>query len=149
MVYNFIIVIDFMHTLQRKNKVWYTFMYICYTVDPLQILATQRCVFDQNDRKDSLKYQMGRDRAFNMSAMVSVMLHSWVVPLWKTEFSKFSCMFLNPSIFFPNLNSNCSDLLDLRTVQEQVKKAFCWQKLFWPLTVWINCSGDFKNVANS
>ena len=29
-------------------------------------------------------------------------------------------------------------------LQEQVKKAFCYQKLFWPFTVWINCSGDLK-----
>ena len=54
-------------------------------------------------------------------------------------FSNFSCMFLNPNNF-SNLNSNCSNLLDLRNLQEQVKKAFCYQKLFWPFTVWINCS---------
>ena len=28
----------------------------------------------------------------------------------------------------------------MRNLQEQVKKAFCYQKLFWPFTVWINCS---------
>ena len=33
--------------------------------------------------------------------------------------------FLNP-IFFPNL-INCSNLLDLRNLQEQVKKAFCFK----------------------
>ena len=27
--------------------------------------------------------------------------------------------------FFSNLNSNCSNLLDMRNLQEQVKKAFC------------------------
>ena len=43
--------------------------------------------------------------------------------------SNFSCMFLNP-IFFFTLNSNCPDLLDLRNLQKQVKKAFCYQKLF-------------------
>ena len=32
--------------------------------------------------------------------------------------------------------------------QEQVKKAFCYQKLFWPFTVWINCSSDLKNFAS-
>ena len=37
----------------------------------------------------------------------------------------------------------------MRNLQEQVKKAFCYQKLFWPLTVWINCSSDLKNIANS
>ena len=37
----------------------------------------------------------------------------------------------------------------MRNFQEQVKKAFCYQKLFWPFTVWINCSSDLKNFANS
>ena len=37
----------------------------------------------------------------------------------------------------------------MRNLQEQVKKAFCYQKLFWPFTVWINCSSDLKNFANS
>ena len=45
--------------------------------------------------------------------------------------------FLIP-IFFSNLNSNCSNYL--RNLQEQFKKAFCYQKLFWPFIVWINCS---------
>ena len=52
-------------------------------------------------------------------------------------------------IIFSNLNSNCSNLLDMRNLQEQVKKAFCYQNLFWPFTVWINCSNDLKNFANS
>ena len=47
------------------------------------------------------------------------------------------------------MNSNCSNLLDMRNLQEQVKKAFCYQKLFWPFTVWINCSSDLKKFANS
>ena len=47
------------------------------------------------------------------------------------------------------MNLNCSNLLDLRNLQEQVKKAFCYQKLFWPFTVWINCSSDLKHFANS
>ena len=34
-------------------------------------------------------------------------------------------------------------------VQEQVKKALCYQKLFLPFTVWINCSNDLKKFANS
>ena len=28
------------------------------------------------------------------------------------------------------MNSNCSNSLDVRNLQEQVKKAFCYQKLF-------------------
>ena len=52
-------------------------------------------------------------------------------------------------ISFSNLNSNCSNLLDLRNLQEQFKKIFCYQKLFWPFTVWINCSSDLKMFAIS
>ena len=37
----------------------------------------------------------------------------------------------------------------MRNLQEQIKKPFCYQKLFWPFTVWINCSSDLKNFANS
>ena len=36
-------------------------------------------------------------------------------------FSNFSCMFLNPKIF-SNLNSNCSNLLDLITSRNKFKK---------------------------
>ena len=36
-------------------------------------------------------------------------------------FSSFSCMFLNPTIF-SNLNTNCSNLVYLRNLLEQVKK---------------------------
>ena len=42
------------------------------------------------------------------------------------------------------MNYNCSNLSDLRNLQEPVKKAFCCQKLFW-----INCSSDFKMFAKS
>ena len=63
-------------------------------------------------------------------------------------FPNFSCMFLNPNTF-SNSNSNCSNSYDLRNLQEQVKKALCHQKLFWPFTIWINCSSDLKNFANS
>ena len=41
-----------------------------------------------------------------------------IVKSWKPTFS---CMFLNPNNFF-DLNSNCSNLLYLRNLQEQVKK---------------------------
>ena len=47
------------------------------------------------------------------------------------------------------MNSNCSNLLYLRNLQEKVKKAFCYQKLFWPFTVRTNCSSDLKIFANS
>ena len=52
-------------------------------------------------------------------------------------------------MIFSNLNCNFSIFLDLRNLQEQVKKAFCYQKLFWPFTAWINCSSDLKNFENS
>ena len=48
----------------------------------------------------------------------------------KAVFSNFSCMFVNPNIF-SNLNLNCSNLLDMRNLQEQVKKAFCYQWYFF------------------
>ena len=51
--------------------------------------------------------------------------------------------------FVSNLNYDCSNFLDVRNLQKQVKKAFCYQKLFWPFTVWINCSSDLKNFENS
>ena len=50
---------------------------------------------------------------------------------------------------FSNLNDNCSNSLIMRNLQEQVKKAFCYQKLFWHFTVWINCFNDLKIFANS
>ena len=33
-------------------------------------------------------------------------------------------------IFFSDLNSNCTNLLNMINLQKQVKKAFCYQKLF-------------------
>ena len=51
-------------------------------------------------------------------------------------------MFLNPTDFFQYL-------WDMRNLQEEVKTAFCYQKLFWPFTVWINCSSDLKIFENS
>ena len=47
------------------------------------------------------------------------------------------------------MNSNYSNLLDMRNLQEQVEKGFFYQKLFWPFTVWINCSSDLKSFTNS
>ena len=37
----------------------------------------------------------------------------------------------------------------MKNLQEQVKKVFCYQKLFCPFTVWINCSSDLETFANS
>ena len=73
-------------------------------------------------------------------------LMKWHISSWL--FLTFLSDFWIP-IIFSNFNSNCSNLLDMRNLQEQVKKAFCYQKLFWPFTVWINCSTDLKNFVNS
>ena len=45
--------------------------------------------------------------------------------------------FYIPIIFFPN--SSCSNVLDLRNLQEQVRKCILLSKLFWP-TARKNCS---------
>ena len=42
------------------------------------------------------------------------------------------------------MNYNCSNLLDLRNLKEQIKKAFCYKKLFCPSTVPRNCSSGLK-----
>ena len=73
-----------------------------------------------------------------------VFLREWE----KIPFLTFPACFSIP-IIFSNLNSNCSYLPDLRNLQEQVKKAFCYQRLSWLFTVWINCSSDLKNFENS
>ena len=61
-------------------------------------------------------------------------------------FSNFSCRFLNPTIL-SNSNHNCSNVLDVRNLQEQVSKTFCNQNLFWHFAVWINYSSDLKNFS--
>ena len=66
----------------------------------------------------------------------------------KLYFLTFPACFWIP-IIFSNMISNCSNLLGMKNLQEQVKKAFCYQKLFWPFTVWINCSSDLKKFENS
>ena len=55
----------------------------------------------------------------------------------KLSFLTFPADFWIP-IIVSNFNYNCSTLLDMRNLQEQVKKAFCYQNFFWPFTVWIN-----------
>ena len=59
--------------------------------------------------------------------------------MWYVYFLIFPACFSIPIIFY-NLNFNCFNLSSLRNLQEQVKTAFCYKKLFWPFTVWINCS---------
>ena len=52
--------------------------------------------------------------------------------LFRKHTFNFSSDFWIP-IFYSNFNSN----------------DFCYQNLFWPFNVWINCSNDHKNFANS
>ena len=46
--------------------------------------------------------------------------------------------------YFFWLEFNCSNVLNLRNIQEQVKETF---KLYW--IFWINCSRDLKNFTDS
>ena len=48
------------------------------------------------------------------------------------------------AIVSPKIPTN--NFFSIWTLQEKVKKAFCYQKLIWPFTVWINCS---KGQLNS
>ena len=58
--------------------------------------------------------------------------------------SNFSCMFLNSNIFFH------FELWLFRYEKPPLKKAFCYHKLFWPFSVWMNCSSEnFKFSALS
>ena len=83
-----------------------------------------------------------------VSAKVSVYLHSVFFSAWANiYYLTFLACFSIP-IIFSNLNFS-SNLSSLRNLTEQVKKAFCYLELFWPFTIWINCSGDLKNFANS
>ena len=68
-----------------------------------------------------------------------------LVHLWQDSFLTFPACFSIP-IIFSNFDFNCSNLSSLRNLQEQVKKAFCYQELFWPFTVWINCSSDREKL---
>ena len=61
----------------------------------------------------------------------------------KTEnkFSNFSCMCLNPNIFFP--------IWILIVLIYEILETFKLKNLFWLFTYWINCSSDLKNFENS
>ena len=55
-------------------------------------------------------------------------------------------------VFWPNeMTKRPIDEKQFLGPQERPRrqKAFCYQKLFWPFTVWINCSSDLKIFANS
>ena len=60
---------------------------------------------------------------------------------WKKQPNKNEGFFYFVKVFCNNFHH--------KIYKEQVKKAFCYQKLFWPFTVWINCSSDLIIFANS
>ena len=69
-----------------------------------------------------------------INAACNITQKPFVSELKPIYFLTFPAYFSIP-IIFSNLNHNSSNLLDLRNLQEQVKKAFCYHKLFWPFTV--------------
>ena len=90
--------------------------------------------------------ESGMNRLYLMNYLICTSIHIDIEKI-KYElleiilFLTFPACFYTP-IFFSNLNSN-PNLLGMRNLQEQFKKAFCYQNLFW------NCSHDLKNFANS
>jgi hypothetical protein len=59
-----------------------------------------------------------------------VLRKTWSWTPLKGIFLAFLLLVSKSQYFFSNLNCNCSDLLGMRNLQEQFKKAFCLQKLF-------------------
>ena len=120
------------------------------------------------DGQSVLKCLSGNDFFLNLSMqclgfLVYIMLLNRTLKPWyiyfcefrnskmaskRTSFLTFPACFSIP-IIFSNLNYNCFNLSDKRNLQEQFKKAFCYQKLISPFTVWINCSSNLKKFANS
>ena len=132
------------------------------------ILTIIFLIFEKRERKHFLFYArcnlhvLSRNAFFNKrflleietafkkmgSLMFSIPDRSSVNTEQQFFFLTFPACFYIP-IFFSNLNSNYSSLIDMKNLQEQVKKAFCYQKLFWPFTVWTNCFSDLKFFVNS
>ena len=83
-----------------------------------------------------------------VSRVWNFLIIRWIVLELHNFFPTFPECFYIP-IFFSNLQFNCSNLWDMINLQEQVKKAFCYQKLFWPFTAWMNCPSDLKKLATS
>ena len=72
---------------------------------------------------------------------------SWILSDFITTHQCIFYLFLCVSNSHLFLISNCSDVLDLRSRNNL--KNILFQKLFWPFTVWIDCSTDLKIFANS
>ena len=56
--------------------------------------------------------------------------HSWWADSNKLSNYVYNSFLTFPACSNPNLNSIFSNFFDMRNLQEQVKKAFCYQKLF-------------------
>ena len=78
--------------------------------------------------------------------------------IWKISFlTNFSWMFVNPNIF-SNLNYNCSNLWDLRNLQEEVKKSILLKLNIYNFTlsvrtpshyhIFIHCLSHFGKKNN-
>ena len=64
-------------------------------------------------------------------------------------FSNFSYKFLNPNNFFQLEFYIIVIIYQIWETSRNKLKSILLPKLFWPFTVWINCSRDLKNFANS
>ena len=89
-----------------KFKKWFH----CSKTHPID----QKLFLDQKEQWDFVGLTVQFYFAFSPSTL-------FLIKKTFIYFSNFSCMFLNPN----NLNSNCSNLLYLGNLQEQVKQAFC------------------------
>ena len=71
-------------------------------------------------------------------------MKQWSNKLQIKDFIKKAFQIFPVGFWIPNsfsiLNPDCSNLLDLRNLEEQ-------EKLFWPFTVWIDYSTDLKIFA--
>ena len=92
-------------------------------------------------------YILYRDQIQNSNGVLKIDLKLPLETLKYFFFLTFHACFLIPTIY-SKMNSNFSNLSNVRNLQEQVKKAFYYQKLFWPFTVRKNCSSDFKNFLD-
>ena len=63
-------------------------------------------------------------------------------------FSNFSWMFVISNIFFQFEFLFVLIYFVWESSRNKLKKDFCYQKIFWPFAVWLNCSSDLKFFAN-
>ena len=73
-----------------------------------------------------LKCITEKSTSFQSEPSLELNISIWPKDKEDNKFLTFPACFLIPSIF-SSLNSNCSNLSSLRNLQEQVKKAFCYQ----------------------